>query len=125
MIRIARFIKDYIASGAFNALLGVHAAIANEQFLTKTGDIFAVLKIEGMDYEGRDPSYLDAVARQFQAALRPLDDVEYRVYQYMLKRDGASIPFRVYPDKPVLDQAIRSRIQFLNGKAGSLYSMDT
>ena len=49
MIRIARFIKDYISSGALNALLGVHAAIANEQFLTKSGDIFAVLKIEGMD----------------------------------------------------------------------------
>jgi type IV secretion system protein TrbE len=123
MVKSSRIIKDYREAGAFNALVNVQAAVNDNTFLTKSGDLFCVLKATGIDYEGRDPDQLDAMCRRFQSAL-PILDERFRIYQYLTKREGAPIPFQAYPDNPVLHQAVANRIDFFRQKASSLFAMD-
>jgi type IV secretion/conjugal transfer VirB4 family ATPase len=115
--------KDYNESGAMNALVNIHAAIDERTFLTKCGDILLILSARGVDYECLDPSQLDQVARRFESATRIFDE-NFRLYQYLVKRDSPSIPHRAYHN-PVVQQAINSRIAYLQGKSDNLYSLDT
>ena len=122
MIRLSRILKDYEESGALNARVNVTAAIDEHTLLTKCGDLVMMLRLKGVDYECLDAPQLDHVARRFEAALRTFDD-HYRIYQYVLKRDHASIPTRAY-DNPVVRQAALSRIAFLNENPQNLYSLE-
>jgi type IV secretion/conjugal transfer VirB4 family ATPase len=115
-------LRDYRESGAFNSLVNVHAAIDNHTFVTKGGDVLSVLKMKGIDYEGRDAAQIDADCRHFESALRLLEDC--RIYQYSLKAECAPIPFERYPNLPVLDQAVENRIEFYNSKAAPLSNLD-
>src|SRR3989442_13323892 len=104
MIKLSRILKDYQESGALNALVNVHAAVDDYTFLTKSGDLLAVVAVQGVDYECLDHSQLDQLARRFEAAVRIFDE-SFRVYQYLIKRDNVSIPHRHY-DNPVIEEAI-------------------
>jgi type IV secretion system protein VirB4 len=122
MNQLKRIIKDYRHSGAFNSLVNVHAAIDDHAFVTKGGHVLSVLKLSGIDYEGRDPAEIDADCRRFESALRLLDDC--RIYQYCLRAKCAPIPFERYPDVPALDQAVQDRIELCNRKADALSDID-
>ncbi len=122
MIRLSRIVKDYQESSALNALVNIHAAVDDHTFLTKSGDLIMMLGVQGLDYECLDGTQLDRVARRFEAALRIFDD-HCRLYQYLTKREGVAIPHRSY-DNPVVQEAITSRISYLQGKADKLYSLE-
>jgi type IV secretory pathway VirB4 component len=81
-----------------------------------------VLSVRGVDFECLDASDIDATARRFEASVRTLGH-QFRLYQYILKRDHAAIPFQEY-DNPVLQQAIRNRTTYLKNKADELYSLE-
>jgi len=115
--------KEHQAAGALNALINVCSFIDEYTFLTKSGDLGAVFKVQGIDYECLDHSETDAFARRFEAALRTLTE-DFRLYQYLLKRNRPAIPHREYRDMPVVERAIQDRIGFLHGKADSLYSLE-
>jgi len=51
---LGRVMKDYRESGAFNALVGIHAVIGDGIFLTKAGDLVMWLALKGLDYECAD-----------------------------------------------------------------------
>ncbi len=123
MTRLSRILKDHHESGAMNALINIHAAIDEQIFLTKGGDLVMMLAARGVDYECLDPSQLDQIARRFEAAVRVFDE-NFRLYQYLVKRDGAALPHRTY-DNPVVQAAIKNRIAYLQRKANSLYSVET
>jgi len=123
MNSLKRIFKDYQESGALNALVSIHAVIDEHTFITKGADVIGVLKVGGIDYEGRDPEELDAACRGFQSALRLFDD-DFRIYQYFVKTDGVPIPFGHYPDNPVLSKAVQNRMEFFDSKAASLYNLD-
>jgi type IV secretion/conjugal transfer VirB4 family ATPase len=106
-----------------NALVGIHAAIDEHTFLTKGGDLLVMLTARGVDYECLDAPQLDQIARRFESSVRIFDE-SFRLYQYWVKRDHASIPYRTY-DNPVVQEAISSRIAYLKEKAGKLYSLET
>ena len=86
MIRPARVLKDYQESGALNALINFHAAIGPNTFVTKSGDLLAVLAVPGIDDECLDTSDIEQITHRFQMALSVFND-KFRVYQYLLKRD--------------------------------------
>jgi type IV secretion/conjugal transfer VirB4 family ATPase len=115
--------EEYRAAGALHTLIQVCSFLNEHTFLTKSGDLGVVFRIEGIDYEGRDKAELDAFARRFERALRGLSE-DFRLYQYLLKRADPHIPFRRYGDGEVVDRAIQGRIQFLRTKADSLYSLE-
>jgi len=121
--KVSEIRKEHQTAGALNALLNVFSFIDEHTFLTKNGDLGVVLRVQGIDYECLDHSQVDAFARRFEAALRSLTG-EFRLYQYLLKRNRPTIPHREYPDLPVVDRAIQGRMGFLERKAGSLYSVE-
>jgi type IV secretory pathway VirB4 component len=122
MTKLRRVLKDYQESGALNALVNVHAAVSDHTFLTKSGDLLMMLGVKGLDYECLDAAQLDQVARRFESALRIFDE-NFRLYQYLSKREGVAIPSRSY-DNPVVEEAVTSRVQYLEGKTEKLYSLE-
>ena len=122
-VKVSAILQDYRAAGALNTLIQVCSFLDEHTFLTKSGDLGVVLRIHGIDYEGREMMELDAFARRFERTLRGLSE-EFRLYQYLLKRTHPYIPFRRYEDDRVVDRAVQGRIEFLRAKADSLYSLE-
>src|SRR6186997_1596785 len=100
MIRPSRVLKDYRDSGALNALINVHAAIGPHTFVTKSGDLLAVLAVPGIDDECLDASDIEQITHRFQTGLSAFNE-KFRVCQYLLKRDQPDILHRDYPNTVV------------------------
>lgn len=66
-------------------------------YLTKSGDLGVVLQVHGVDYECLDGNALDMPTKRLESALRLLD-TNFRVYQYLFKRNHETIPHRKYPN---------------------------
>jgi type IV secretion system protein TrbE len=126
MIAVKKITRDFREAGAFHTLIGLHGFVgkddADPTFLTKSGELGTVLKVEGVDAECLDHLQIDQIARRFEAALRMFDE-RFRVYQYLLKRDHAEIPHREY-ENPVVRQAIRRRMEYLAAKSDALYTTE-
>jgi type IV secretory pathway VirB4 component len=123
MINLGRILKDYRDSGALHALVSITSVIGEGIFLTKGGDLVNILAMRGADYECLDPAQIDHVARRFESALRLFDE-RFRLYQYVLKRDSPPLPAEHHPN-PVVQEATAARLEHLQGKARTLYSIDT
>src|SRR5215470_14257518 len=121
--KVSAISQQYKAAGALHTLIQVCSFLDEHTFLTKSGDLGVVFRIEGIDYEGRDKDELDGFARRFERALRGLSE-DFRLHQYLLKRADPHIPFRRYGDGEVVDRAIQGRIRFLRAKAEALYSLE-
>lgn len=121
--KVSEIRREHTAAGALNGLINVCSFVDEHTFLTKSGDLGVALRVQGIDYECLDPSEIDAFARRFEAAIRSLTE-EFRLYQYVFKRNHPVIPHREYRDLPVVDRAIQERMEFLDGKADSLYSLE-
>ena len=122
VIRREQIAGDYLGSGAMSSLIGLLAFVDQNTFLTKSGDLGVVIRVAGVDAECLDHDERDQVARRFESAIRIFDE-RFRLYQYLLKRDHAPIPHGHYQN-PVLEQAIRDRIAFLESKTDQLYTFD-
>jgi type IV secretion system protein TrbE len=122
MIRVGQIAKEYLEAGAMSSLVGLFGFVDEHTFLTKSGDLGVVFRVPGVDAECLDHAERDQIARRFEGAVRALDE-RFRVYQYLLKRDHASIPHRHY-DNALVEQAISNRISFLNAKSDELYTLE-
>ncbi|MBK7929274.1 MAG: hypothetical protein IPJ98_17900 [Bryobacterales bacterium] len=123
MINRDHISEDYRCAGALSALLNVQAALDSDTFITRGGDLFRVLRAEGIDPECLDPGEVNTIARQFETALRQLGS-GIHVYQYLIKRPFGPLPHLRHPDQPVLDTAIEARIEHLNREPGRLQRFD-
>src|SRR5579875_255423 len=121
MFRLDRIDKAYREAGSFNEQVNLFGFIDDQVFLTKSGDVGVVLAIEGVDYECLDSATLDNLTKRLESAFKVFDE-KCRVYQYLFKRNRAEIPFQTYGD-PVVDAAIRNRIEYLHSKADEIYSL--
>ncbi|MGB9067342.1 MAG: DUF87 domain-containing protein [Candidatus Acidiferrales bacterium] len=121
MFRLDRIFKAYRETGAMNEQINLFGFVSNEVFLTKTGDVGVVLAVKGVDYECLDAVTVDTLTKRFEAALRLFDE-NCRVYQYLFKENNEKIPFKTHAD-PVVNTAIRNRIQYLGSKAEHLFSL--
>ena len=90
-------------------------------FLTKTGDLGVILEVRGVDYECLDGATIDGLTKRLESALKLFDE-NYRVYQYLFKRNNETIPYKLYGN-PVVDAAIQNRIAYLASKADTLFSL--
>ena len=124
MVKLKRIVKEYNASGALHSEVPLFGFTGRNVFLTKCGDLGAVLGVTGIDCECLDHDELDHITRRFEASLKLFDE-NFVLYQYLLKRDNASIPHRDYDHNPILQSAISTRIEYLRGKAGRLYELET
>lgn len=104
-------------AGAMHGLLAP-CAFFRDAVLTKRGDLFTVLRMSGVDPECLDPETISGICQRFEGALRTLGP-QYRVYQYLFKRDRPPLPA---PSAP--ESLAESRTQWLEDRRAQLYSID-
>src|SRR6516164_7391947 len=121
MLNLRRIFKNYDETGSFNELINLRGFVDSGVFQTKTGDLGVVLEVRGVDYECLDGNALDSLTKRFESALKLFDE-NYRVYQYLFKRNNQAIPHKFY-DKPVVDTAIKNRLAYFASKGDTLFSL--
>jgi type IV secretion system protein TrbE len=122
MISLYQQAADYLKAGQMNEIIGLHLFIDDQVFLTKCGELGVVIHFPGIDFEGREPAQLDAIARRFEAAVRTFTE-DHRIYQYLIK---THTPLPTPADHPneVVNAAIHNRIEFFQAKADKLYTVE-
>jgi len=121
MLRLKRIFRNYDATGSFNELVNLYGFVDSHTFLTKTGDLGVILEVRGVDYECLDGNTLDGLTKRLESGLKLFDE-NYRIYQYLFKRNNETIPYKLY-GKPVVDTAIQNRLAYFAAKADSLFSL--
>jgi type IV secretion/conjugal transfer VirB4 family ATPase len=122
MLRTDTITKDWKEAGSFPAQLNLYGFWDDHCFLTKTGDLGAVLQIGGIDYESLDHAGRDYAVKRLEAAFRSLDD-KTRLYQILFKHNHPEISHAQYDD-PLVRAAVEQRAAFLKSKADRLYSIE-
>jgi type IV secretion system protein VirB4 len=100
-----------------NSFLAPVAFVNDSAVLTKSGDVFSVLRLAGKDPECMEEAEIADIVQRFTAAMRTLGP-EYRVYQYLMKQHSPDLG-----ECPIHDGIERRRFEFLEGRARSLYSV--
>src|SRR5882724_5459353 len=121
MLRLKRIFKNYEETGSFNEMVNLYGFIDGNTFLTKTGALGVILEVRGVDYECLDQAALDQLTKRLESALKLFDE-NYRVYQYLFKRNNETIPHTLHAN-PVVSTAIRNRIAYLQSGAENLFSL--
>ncbi|MGC1784599.1 MAG: DUF87 domain-containing protein [Acidobacteriaceae bacterium] len=122
MHRISDITKDWKEAGSFPAQINLYGFWDENAFLTKSGDLGAMLRIGGIDYESLDHAGRDYMVKRLEAALRSLDD-RTRLYQILFRRNRPEIPHSEY-ENPLVRAAVEQRAAFLQSKADRLYSIE-
>src|SRR6185437_1655154 len=122
MFKLKRAFRDYDEAGSLNEQINLLGFIDDQVFLTKSGDLGMVLSVGGVDYECLAANEIDHCTKRVEAAFKIFDE-NCRVYQYLLKRNGAAIPYQKY-ENPIVSAAIESRIAYLQDKAENLYDLE-
>src|ERR1700676_489789 len=115
MLKLKRIFQNYEETGALNSQVNLYGFVSDQVFLTKTGDLGVILEVRGVDYECLDGASIDALTKRLESALKLFDD-NYRIYQYLFKRNNEAIPYKLYGN-PVVDTAIKNRIGFFAAKS--------
>jgi len=121
MLNLKRILKNYEEVGSLNAMINLFGFIGSHTFLTKSGDVGAVVEMGGVDYECLEASAVDTLTKRLESALRLFDE-NYRVYQFLFKRNRQTIPHS-FCGKLVVDAAIRDPVAYFEEKAESLFSL--
>jgi len=121
MLRLSRIFRNYTEARSLNGQINLFGFLGPQVFLTKTGEVGVILELRGVDYECLDGSSVDGFTKRFESALKLFDE-NYRIYQYLFKRNNETIPYRLYGN-PVVDAAINNRIAYLKRKADRLFSL--
>jgi type IV secretion system protein VirB4 len=121
MLNLKRILKNYEEVGSLNAMVNLFGFLGPHIFLTKSGEVGIVLEMDGVDYECLETSTVDTLTKRLESALRLFDE-NYRVYQFLFKRNRQAIPHS-FCGKSVVDAAIRDRVAYFEEKAESLFSL--
>jgi type IV secretion system protein VirB4 len=121
VLRLSKLLKSYRETGALNENVSIYGFLDDEVFLTKGGDVGVVLGVDGVDYECLDHKQTDGLTKRLESAFRLLGP-QFRVYQFLFKSSGETIPHGDY-DNPVVQQAVDERTAYFETKASQLYSL--
>jgi type IV secretion/conjugal transfer VirB4 family ATPase len=121
VLRFKRIFKNYEETGSLSELINLFGFIGPHVFLTKSGEVGLILEVRGVDYECLDGSAIDGFTKRLESALKLFDE-NFRVYQYLFKRNNETIPHKHYAN-PVVETAIKNRISYLHSKSDTLFSL--
>src|SRR5271163_4410699 len=121
MLRFSRIFKNYGETGSLSERINLYGFIDSQVFLTKSGEVGLILEVRGVDYECLDDASIDGFTKRLESALKLFDE-NFRLYQYLFKRNHESIPYKLYAN-PIVDTAIKNRIAYLASKADTLFSL--
>ena len=122
MLNIARALKPWKEAASLNAQLNLYGFWDATTFLTKSGDLGIVLRVDGVDYESLDSGEQEYAVKRLEAALKAFGP-GFHVYQYLFKHNRPEIPFGRHED-PVVATANQQRRQFFEAKRDHLYSVE-
>ena len=74
MLNLRRLFKNYDETGSFNEQINLYGFVDDHLFLTKTGDLGAVLEVRGVDFECLDGTTVDALTKRLESALKLFDE---------------------------------------------------
>ena len=121
MLSLSRIFKNYNDTGSLSEQINLYGFIGPHVFLAKSGEVGVILEVRGVDYECLDDASIDGFTKRLESALKLFDE-NFRVYQYLFKRNNETIPYKLY-DNPIVDTAIKNRIAHLESKADTLFSL--
>lgn len=122
MVRVSRVLKDYRETGALHGLIALWGFIDDCTFLTKSGAVGVVYRLQGVDFECLDHPQRQAAAHDFEQALRQLDE-SFRVYQYLMKHPAAPIVAAPHPH-PVVHEALKRRTAYFQRRQDALFDFE-
>ncbi len=122
MFKVDQITKDWKEAGSLQAHINLYGFWDEHAFLTKSGDLGAVLRIGGIDYESLDRAGRDYAVKRLEAAFRSLDE-KTRLYQILFKHNRPEIAHADYKN-PLVRAAVEQRAEFLRSKADRLYSVE-
>lgn len=122
MFRLDRVLKPWKEAAALNDHINLYGFWNERTFLTKSGDLGMVLRVEGVDYESLDHDEQEYAVKRLEAALKSFGH-GFHIYQYLIKTSRPEIPFAHYDD-PVVEAAIDQRRTFFATKQDSLYQVE-
>jgi type IV secretion system protein VirB4 len=123
MLNLQKIVKPWKESGALNAQLNLYGFWNQTTFVTKSGGLGTVIRVEGIDYESLDKSGQIAAVKRLENAMR-IFGPEFHVYQYLIKQNHPDMPFEKY-GIPLVDNMIEQRKEFFKQKAARLYEIST
>jgi|ERR1700730_3872218 hypothetical protein len=91
MFSLRRLFKNYEETGSFNEQVSPQSFIDEHLFVTKAGDLGAVLEVRGVDFECLDGDSVDGFTKRLESALK-LFDATFRLYQYIFRVNNQTIP---------------------------------
>src|SRR6267142_5929359 len=121
MFNLRRLFMNYNEAGSFNEQISPQGFVDEHLFVTKAGDLGAVLEVRGVDFECLDGDSVDGFTKRLESALKLFDE-KFRLYQYIFRVNNQAIPHKLYGN-PVVDAAINNRIAYLASKADRLFSL--
>jgi type IV secretory pathway VirB4 component len=122
MLRLDRVIKSWKESGPLNSQISLYGFWNEHTFLTKSGDLGIVLRLQGVDYESLDQTAQEYAVKRLEAALK-IFGPGFHVYQYLFKTNRPTVPFQDYSD-PVVQAAVDQRKQFFAHKLDELFTVE-
>lgn len=118
-ITLSSLKRETKKAGAMHELVAPCAFVSESGIvLTKRGDLFTVLRIHGVDAECLEPDTIAGICQRFDGSLRILGP-EYRVYQYLLKRDSPELPL-----PGTTDRLATSRARWLDERRSQLFHVE-
>jgi type IV secretory pathway VirB4 component len=121
MLNLKKVLNSYSETGSLNEQVNLYGFIDSHAFLTKSGDVGVILQVHGVDYECLDGNSLHRLTKSLESALKPFDE-NFRIYQYLFKRNHEAIPYKKYAD-PIVNMVIENRIHHFAEKSDKLYSL--
>ena len=115
MLNLKKVFKTYSETGSLNEQVNLYGFVDPHVFLTKSGDVGVILQVHGVDYECLDGNSLDTLTKRLESALKLFDE-NFRIYQYLFKRNNETIPYKNYAN-PIVDTAIKNRIRHFAEKS--------
>src|SRR5260370_32627258 len=106
MLRLSRIFKNYNETGSLNERINLYGFIGPHAFLTKSGEVGVILEVRGVDYDCLDAASIDGFTKRLESALNVLDE-NYRVYQYLFKRNNETIPYNLSANH-IIDASIKN-----------------
>src|SRR6476620_7862141 len=122
MVNLRKLLKPYKEAGAFHSLFAPLRFIDEHVFLTKSNQLGIVLLVEGIDYECLTDETLESYTRCAAAAWRSFDE-RFRLYQYVIKQDRASIEHPADCANRVVRETLAARTAYLESKPEGLYTL--
>src|SRR5215469_16191587 len=122
MLRLDHVIKSWKESGALNSQINLYGFWNKHTFITKSGDLGAVLQLQGVDYESLDQAAQEYAVKRLESALK-IFGPGFHVYQYLFKTNRPTVPFHDYAD-PVVQAAVDQRKQFFAQKLDKLFTVE-